>query len=127
MKLHSPFIITSRLLPGLQIGGATVQLEFDGSTSDDRTRYRWTIDLPDGSQHSGNDLKSGCGGGSLQEGFESLLAFLGASAESWRYRGADGENSDLFPQPVVEWAAQNSDEIGMAQLEIEETPELITD
>lgn len=126
MTLNPPFKISSRLLPALEVGGATIQLEICGGTHDGSTRYRWTIDLPDGSEHSGTDLKSGCGGGDLQSGFESLLNFLGAAAESWRYRGTEGENSDLFPQPVVEWAAQNSDELSMLACEIEETKELIS-
>lgn len=125
MTLREPVRISSRLLPGVQVGGAWVQLEYAGETSEGRQRYKWTIDLPDGSEFSGSDLKSGCGGGSLQSGFESLLSFLGAAAESWRYRGAEGENSDLFPQAVVEWAAQNSDEISLLQLEMSETPGLI--
>lgn len=126
MTLQPPFKISSRLLPCLEVGGATIQLEICGETHDGRTRYRWTIDLPDGSEHNGTDLKSGCGGGDLQFGFESLLSFLGAAAESWRYQGAKGENSDLFPQPVVEWATQNSDELSMLAYEIEENKELIS-
>ena len=57
----------------------------------------------------------------MQEGLTSLLSFLGAAAESWRYKGADGENSDLFPQALVEWTSQNSDKLTMARLEIEES------
>jgi hypothetical protein len=125
MTLKTPFSISSRLLPALQVGDTTIQLEYDGSTNDGRTRYQWTIDLPDGSEHIGRDLKSGCGGGDLQSGFESLVAFLGAAAESWRYKGEKSENADLFPQPVVEWAAQNSDELACLQCELEETEELI--
>ena len=122
MTLNSPFSISSCLLPALEIGGAVIQLEYASRAGrDGRVRYRWTIDLPDGSSHSGDDLQSGCGGGSLQEGFESLLSFLSAAAESWRYAGSNGENSDLFPRPVVKWAAQNSDEIGMLECEIEES------
>lgn len=119
MKLQHPFSISSRLLPCLIIGGASVQLEFSRRAgSDGRTRYRYTIDLPDGQSFGGDDFQSGCGGGGLQNGFGSLLSFLDACAESWRYAGKDGENSDLFPQAIAEWAAQNSDEIGMCRYEI---------
>lgn len=93
---------------------------------DNRDRYQYHIDA-DGRSHSGCDLKSGCGGGTLQEGLESLLSFLSAAAESYRYKGMEGENSDLFPEWVDEWAAQHSDEIGMMRLELEENKDLIED
>lgn len=87
-------------------------------------RYRWFIDI--GAQEfTGGDLQSGCQGGDLRDGLGSLLSFLGAAVESYRYAGADGENADSFPLPVVEWAAQNSDEISMSQLEIEENENCI--
>jgi hypothetical protein len=120
MILHPPFEISARLLPSLHIGGAWVSLEYAGSTSDGRQRFRYYIDLPDGTEHVAAELKSGVGGCDLQEGFENLLAFLGAAAESYRYRGMQGENSDLFPESVNAWAALNSDEIDLARLDIEE-------
>jgi len=126
MKLTQPFSISSRLLPALTIGGATIQLEYAMREGrEGRTRYQWIIDLPDGTEHTGNDLQSGCQGGNLQEGFQSLLSFLAAAGESYRYKAMDGENSDLFPEPITLWASLNADEIGMASLELEETPGLI--
>jgi hypothetical protein len=127
MQLKKPFIITPRLLPGLQIGGAFISIEYDGAASG-RALYRYHIDLPDGTEHSAADLRSGVGGGSLQSGVESLLSFLGAAAESYDYRlrtNRKGENEDLFPPAITEWAALYSDEISMVQTEIEETPGLI--
>lgn len=62
------------------------------------------------------------------EGMAILLAFLDACAESRRYSrhsGQEGENLDLFPDNVGEWAEANSDEIAMTKLEIEETPNCI--
>jgi hypothetical protein len=116
MILRGPFKISARLLPSLEIAGASVQLEYSNRPGSDsgRVRYRWTIDLPDGGEHSADDLQSGRGGGSLLEGFASLLSFLGAAAEG-------GENADLFPAPIVAWAATCSDEIAMLAFEIEET------
>lgn len=128
MILHAPFEITPRLLPGLRCGNGWIQLEYSGSKPDGRTRYRWTIDLPDGLEFSGNDLASGCGGGNLQQGFNSLLSFLSACAESVRYRehtGQAGENADLFPHAVGQWAAKNSDALDMLKLEIEESKETL--
>lgn len=129
MTLNSPFCISPRLLPAVKIGNAFVSIQFDGQTSDGRARYRFFIDV-DGQSYEDNELHSGVGGGSLQSGMENLLAFLGAAAESYRYSmtyPGKGENLDLFPSWVNEWAYMNSDEISMVQLELEETPELITD
>lgn len=130
MTLNAPFIISSRLMAGLTIANGTISLGWSKRPGrEGRSRYLYYIDIPAG-EFSGDDMQTGCCGGSLQEGFSSLLAFLGAAAESYSYRtrtGRTGENEDLFPAPVVEWAYQHSDEIAMLQCEIEEQPELITD
>jgi len=124
MRIASPCIITSRLTPGIVIGGATIGIDYKTHCDVEyRTRYRWTIDLPNGEEFEGDDLMSGSGGGSLQEGLLSLLSFLGAAGEGLGYEtrtGRKSDNSDLFPAAVVEWAAQNSDEIAAAQWELEE-------
>ncbi len=126
MTLRSPFQISSRLLPALHIAGAWMQLEYSRiPRREGRTRYRWTIDLPNGESFSKDDLQSGCQGGNLQEGFESLLSFLDAAGESYNYRGPDGENADLFPPAVVQWAADNSDQIFLAFQGLEDSPNLI--
>ncbi len=117
MTLKHPFKISARLLPALEIGGAWIQLEHVGNAGGRRV-YRWTIDLPDGKEFSGSDLKSGVGvgGAKLQEVFVTLLCFLGAAAEG-------GSNRDLFPRAVVAWAMQNDDEISMLRCDIEESLE----
>lgn len=75
-----------------------------------RQRFDWTITCQE-TTFEGNDLQSGVLGGTLLDGMLSLLSFLGAAAES----GPDGEHGDLFPGPVVEWAAEmGSDEFAMA-------------
>ena len=127
MQLSAPFSISSRLLPALVVGGATIQVEYAGSKLG-RTVYRWTIDLPDGSTHTGDDLSSGVGGGTIQEGFSSLVSFLSACGESVNYRdrtGRTGESADLFPGPVAEWAGAHSDDLGMLCCELDENPDLI--
>jgi hypothetical protein len=123
-------MITSRLLPGIKVGDATISIEYDasieydGSGDDGRVRYRYYIDLPKW-EHNSNDLT---GRGGLQEGLSSLLSFLSAFAEAVRYRESTGrysENADLFPDRLEAWAVENSDELSMLSCELEETPHLI--
>lgn len=132
MEIQLPLIITGRLMAGAQIGGGFISLDLGPRNSEGRTVYRAYIDLPDGTEHEVTDLRSGCGGGGVQEGIESLLSFLGAAAESRRYRDHTGRvdvdsdsNEGLFPPAVVDWATDNADDISMLQCELEEG-ELIT-
>lgn len=127
MTISQPFCITSRLLLGVRIGDAELSISYSDSAGDSgRVRYCWHWDC-EGKHYYGNDLQSGCNGGNLREGIASLLSFLGAFAESWRYRGSEGENADLFPADMATWAMANSDELGMLSFELEENPELISD
>ncbi len=129
MRLEQPFVITSRLMAGLCGNGGEISIGYAKRDSDGRTAYDVWIDIPAGEFHI-TDLRSGCQGGSLQEGMASLLSFLTAAAESLAYQertGHQGENTDLFPLPVVEWARQQSDELTGLQMEIEETPGLIAE
>lgn len=129
MQLTSPIIITSRLMAGLQIGKATISIGYSPKMSNEgRTRYVVHIDIGK-RHHEDHTLQSGCCGGSLQSGLESLLCFLAACGESIAYgeragRG-DGENADLFPRWVGEWARDNSDELSMLECELQENSELI--
>ena len=125
--LRDPVVIAPNLEPGVRIGPAAwVTISYSGrQPRKGRTRYRWTVmrhGLPD---VIGHDLQSGCGGGSLREGLASLLSFLSAFAEEDdpRIEHRYGDRSGLFPAELWEWAHLNSDEIGMAQVEIEENPE----
>lgn len=128
MQLTSPIVITPRLLPGVKIGDAFISIRYAKRPGDDnRTRYQYYID-PIGPEDGFDDLQSGCQGGDLQAGLESLLSFLGACGESYGYAqrtGRGSENSDLFPPAISEWAYQNSDELSMLAIELEETPGLI--
>ena len=128
MKLYPPLIITSRLMPGLQIGNATIRLGYGARSSDNRMVYQCWIDLPDGTEHEITDLRSGRGGGDIQDGIASLLSFLRAAVESryWRVRtGHKGTTEYLFPPAVVDWATENSDELAMLACELEEAPGLV--
>ena len=129
MKLSSPFLISARLLPAIKIGESFVSLKHRGTTSEGRDVYIYYIDTPE-FEYEGDDLKTGCQGGQYQEAMKSLLSFLSAAAESYSYQmqtreWGEGENADLFPPNVMEWAYQYSDEIQMLSLELEEGGELI--
>lgn len=133
----SPVIISPRLLPGVRIDSvrwlgrdddnagaptvtetAWVSVEStDDTNRDGKPRWRYFIDLPDGTEHVGDDLH---GWGDAGEMLATLLAFLDACAESRRYSDGDGENSRLFPDDVGAWAEHVSDELGLLRLEIEE-------
>ena len=130
MELREPMLIASRLLPGVRIAGAFVSIEYDQETSEGRTQYRYFVDLPDGREFEGNDLRSGCQGGDLREGMLSLLTFLGAAVESYDYgqrAGRVGENTELFPLPVVEYMSEHNMELECCQLELEETADAIVE
>ena len=129
MTLKPPFGISSRLLPCVRVGPAEISLDYAGTTSEGRTRYRWHVDFDDGREFTSNDLKSGVGGGGMAEGFASLLSFMNACGESVAYgrsNGEPGENADLFPAPVAEFCDQYRDELSILEAELAEG-ELITE
>ncbi len=126
MKLSSPFVIGSRLLPCLNVGGAALSLEMVGCRGN-RSVYRWYIDL-DGAEFSAADLEQpgsyASDAQADQAAFGSLLAFLEACGEGLRYQestGRESDNADLFPPAVAQWARANTDELTMLRLEIEES------
>jgi len=125
MKIHPPCKITARLMAGIDVGDATLSIEYYHNRGPHgRFIYNYAMDFdpplpghPYG--YENNDL-SGIGG--LQDGLRDLLAFLGAAAESYRctLSGHESENSDLFSPEIMEWAYRNADEISMAELDLEE-------
>jgi len=124
MKLHDPIIITPRLLPGVKIGDVFISITYDNDEADGRTRYRYYID-PLGPEEGFNDLQSGCQGGCLQDGLESLLCFLSNAGERYDYAmrlnvTPDPGDPDPFTPEIREWCYQNSDEICVLQCEIED-------
>lgn len=127
MKLNAPVIITARLMAGLKVGADSyISIEYAGHNAEGRTVYRYFIDTPD-FEFTGEDLKSGCGGGNIQEGLSSLLSFLGAAAETFSYNGHEGydEEDNTFPVHVAEWADNHEDDISMLSIELEENKNLI--
>lgn len=127
MILYSPFIITSRLMAGVKVGEAYLSIGYGRYTSEGRMQYDVWIDLPDGSEHHVTDLRSGCQGGTLQEGMASLLCFLSAAGEAKNYRERsdrpddEDSNEHLFVPAVTAWAADNTDELTCLEMEIEES------
>ena len=120
MTLESPVFITSRLLPGVKIGDATISISYAISVGDGRTRYTWYIDGED--NYECDDLQ--CAPGStLQDGLETLLSFLGAFADANAFRKVHGincENIDLFPAELADWAVENVDKFTELQSELQE-------
>jgi hypothetical protein len=110
MTLSSPFIISARLLPAVSIGKGSEQITVSLSPSG------FILDGPFG-QHKVTDLTLR-GNPSIEDAFETLLSFMSAAAESFRYRGMDGENSDLFPAEVTEALFQVSSELECVWFEL---------
>lgn len=110
MTLSSPFIISARLLPAVSIGEGSEQITVSLSHSG------FILHGPFG-EHRITDLTLR-GNPSIESAFETLLSFMSAAAESFRYRGMDGENSDLFPAEVTEAIAQVSSELESVWFEL---------
>jgi len=122
MKLHEPFIITPRLLPGLKIGDAVLSLDTDMSISEDnRDVATFYLDAKDFS-YSDSNLQSGvCGFASLVEVFETMISFMEAAGEAVRFNMSsahESDNSDLFPPNVMDWCYENADELSWISCEI---------
>jgi hypothetical protein len=64
---------------------------------------------------------------------ESLLSFLAACGESYRYGlqvygdPIEGEHTGLFPANVAEWCYINSDELSVLSMELEENENAIVE
>lgn len=95
------------------IAGTNLSVRSKGRNAEGRTEYAVRIRLPDGRMFKEENMKSGCQGGTEQEGLESLLSFLSAAAESY----PDGENADLFDPAIVEWAHENQNDIDLERID----------
>lgn len=116
MIMHPPFIITARLVPGLNIGDTFLNLLGVMNTDEGRQVANLVLDFPDGSTYEDSTLQSGCGGfKGCVELFETYLSFLLACVEGYEYEqhnpGYRSDNSDLFPPHIREWAVDNKLEI----------------
>jgi len=111
MTLSAPFLISARLLPAVSIGKGGEQITVSLSPSG------FILDGPFG-EHEVTGLRLSPFCKSIESAFETLLSFMTAAAESFRYRGMDGENADLFPAPVTEAIAQVSSELESVWFEL---------
>lgn len=136
MEVSYPCVITHRLRCGVRINDSEISIDIGNWTDDGRISYRYWLDLKlDGKriEFYEEDIQSGVGGGSLQEGLQALLSFLGACGESYAYamrhngKLADTDNGNLFPADVAEWSYINSDELAIIRCELEETENAIVE
>ena len=114
MKIKSPFIIGSALSPALKIGDSTLHLTDVQVAEEGRDRATFLLVTPE-FEYEDDQLRSGVGGFLGTVGiFESFLGFMQAAVESADYEertGRIGENTDLFPRHIVEWAMDHRYEI----------------
>ena len=124
MILRAPFMISSRLLPAVSIGQGPEQITVSLSPRG------FILDGPFG-EHKVTGLRLSPLCKSVESAFETLLSFMTAAAESFRYRGMDGENADLFPAEVTEALFQVSTELECVWADIwtaiESGEELVTE
>lgn len=117
--LNPPLIITPRLMAGVAIGGAYISVsQLPNADHFGRPRWRYAIDVG-GYEHEAFDM---WGPKDSREAVATLLAFLGAWAESRAYTlstGRESDNGDLFRPELGEWADANDDEFTMLRLELE--------
>ncbi len=129
MKLLPPFIISARLAPAIQIDKTTLSFDSQG----------FVLDFPDGSEYRIRDFRPGGGiagetpGDRLQSWFAAILGFLSACAESRQYARArkgdpmKGENSDLFPESIGQWAEEHKSALEILWLITDENHGLLQD
>lgn len=110
--------ISPRLMRGVRVGDAWVQVEPTTKTNRDGKPYwRTVIDIPGEPEYDETDL---AGWDNAEGMLRSLCTFLSACAESRDYAertGSASENGDLFPEHVGAWAQENSDELTLLSME----------
>lgn len=114
----SRVIIAPNLCPGIEIRQGK-DVAWVTVTPTNRTGahgkpiWKWAVIGVGKKDCGGEDLE---GWGNAKEMLHAMLDFLAAAGDRDRTRLEPGG----FPRGVVEWAYQNSDEIEMAALELEE-------
>ena len=125
IPVPQPMFISARLMAALKIGDDDVlHIEAIGRSGEGRVQYRYIIEHDGTVLHEADDISSGVGAEpDYREAMSTLLSFLTAAAEAYRYgMGGDrqSENRDLFPEPVMEWAYQMDSELQCAEMDLEE-------
>lgn len=121
--LTAPMIITSRLMPGVRVGGVTISIAEcdvdDPGGLDFRKSWQYFID-GEGLSYSAQDLDTPHFT-DVRHAMATLLGFLGADAESYvRAKGGrPPEDGWLFDQDVAEWAYQCEDELWNLRTDLE--------
>lgn len=114
MLLRQPFYISSRLIPAVKVGDLDIQIERAECA---RMRRRFKCYFSDGKNEHEESVYV-CSN-SYVDAIESLLSFMGAAAEAYRY-GERSENWDMFPEWLMEQCYLQEDELSYLSLEIKE-------
>ena len=140
MTLHEPFLISSRLLPAIKIGTATVSIKSTGHDGDGRVYWLIYIYVPGHKKDETDNewivdgIKSGIlqRNDALQEGMTAFLSFLSAALESRKYHKTHHHNGSIldtiesqFDPEILNWAEEFSDEISELQYTLEENENLL--
>lgn len=117
-------ITASATIDGVRVGVTYAGMRYEPNDGI-RAAYHWQVDLP-GNVTGATDLHGPAtrGNPGPRSMLTTLLAFLGAAAESYGYDMRHGpgssENGDLFPPAVTEWAYMHDDELTMLASELDE-------
>ena len=123
MIIKPPCMITSRLLPGIKVGDATLSIEYSDCDKYGRKEFSWFVDVPGVGDFEGASL-SGMGG--LQSALGDLCYFLGHAGDWFNSMVKDPEDEKpLFPPALCEWAGENVDALEMVRMDLEEGDKLI--
>jgi hypothetical protein len=121
--LRNPFFISSRLMPAIRVGDATIHMRADSVDSEDFdpiVRWQYIIAGTDvdyeASDVSTDYLGRSTIAGQLPWAMSTLLTFLSHAAD------ANVDDAVPFPAAVCHWARRNSDEITM-MLDVVENPD----
>ena len=104
MILHAPFFISSRLLPALKVGDATLHLERTTWAGLGETAH-FILEVPGRPAYHDSQLHTTAGHfGSRVAAFDDFLTFLA-------YSGETANENEMFPEWVRKWAEEHLEDI----------------